>query len=583
LLPHVPGLLLERLIDLKPNLLLLLSATNPIAFCPHCQTASSRVHSYYNRRIKDLPWADFSLRLYLRVRRFYCHNSQCPKVTFAERLGDEIKAYARRTTRLDHKLQKIALVLGGEAGAALARTDLIDVSPDTLLRLLQKVELPAIETPKVLGVDDFAWRKGQRYGTILLNLETHQPIDLLADREVTTFANWLSQHPGIEIISRDRSSAYAEAAKLAAPQAVQVADIFHIYQNLGETLERIVKRHYPSIRPVLEELFNSTENSDLKLSGLPVDEKEKDRKWKTAPVMPPSVPPPLVREGFSRVTSSKATDPNGPIEAELPLKYWEKRKAANQQHRLERFERVQALAAKGLKVSAIAEQLKMGPRTVKRFLKGLPVPPTYTVQYTKLTPYKTYLQRRFLEEGCDNARQLFREIRQQGYSGCASVVSSYITQLRPQAAGIDLSKKRKRTKPKPLREKTPSPRQVRWWFALSSTRLNEKQQQGLDLICKGEAELLKSYELAQAFREMLVNRKAQGLSEWLKTAQGCGVEEMKSLARGLSQDEAAVRAGINLRWSQGPVEGTINKLKLLKRSMYGRAGFELLRKRVLIA
>ncbi|HEX2909930.1 MAG TPA: ISL3 family transposase [Chloroflexia bacterium] len=548
------------------KLVVRLTSSVGAADCPLCQTASRKVHSYYTRHLKDLPWADFSLDLELQVRRFYCSSAQCPKITFAERLGREVEAYARRTTRLNQKLQHLALDLGGEGGAELALKWGIKVSPDTLLRLIAKVEVPQLKTPRVLGVDDFAWRKGQRYGTILLNLETHQPIELLADREMQTFATWLMAHPGVEVISRDRSNSYSEAARLAAPEAIQVADRFHIYQNLGETLERIVRRHYAQLRPLLEPIF--------KPAAQPL------------PPLATSLPEaaaPIVREGFSPLVPTKATEPRLLKAEPLELKYWEKRKAANQQQRLERYQQVQALAAQGLKQTQIAQQLGMGHKTVRQLLKRAPQPPVYKARMNKLDPYKAYLEGRFSQEGVDNAKQLYREIVELGYTGCSSVVSAYVTQLRPLAEGIELTKKRVRTLPKAETKRLPSARQIRWWLSLKPERLNEKQRQALALICQQVAELGESYRLTQTFISMMGERQAAGLTQWISTAQCCGVDELESLARGLAQDEAAVRAGISLPWSQGPVEGTINRLKLLKRAMYGRASFKLLRQRFLAA
>jgi transposase len=194
-----------------------------------------------------------------------------------------------------------------------------------------------------------------------------------------------------------------------------------------------------------------------------------------------------------------------------------------------------------------------------------------------------YLKHRFAEEGCDNSLQLYREIRERGYDGCRSVVTNYVTQLR-QHAGVKAMTGRKQSRqPKPLKGTIPAPGPLHWCFLLPEERLNDKQQAQLDLLCQREAKFAVLHQLAQAFVRLLHEQSDAGLTPWFKEVQRSQIPELISFAKGLQRDEAAVRAGLSLKWSQGPVEGAINKLKLIKRSMYGRANFDLLRTRVLCA
>lgn len=478
--------------------------------------------------LTDLCWADLGVRLVLRVRRFVCSNTLCSRRTFAERLGEQITAYARRTKRCEIQLQSIGLMLGGNAGARLAQVIGLPVSSDTLLRLVRATTVPHYSTPEVLGIDDFALRKGVTYGTILVDVENRHLIDLLPDREKVTVLAWLKAHPGIKAISRDRGMTYAEASREALPEAIQIADRFHLSQNLGETLERLLRRLYPSI----QELF---------VQPVPV------------------------------------------VDSSLPLKRWEAEKQVSQERRMAVYEHVLTLDAQGYNQTEIAEQLRMSRKRVKQLLKGPPQPPIYKQRSTKLAPYKSYLTRRFVEEGYENSLQLYREICAQGYNGCRSVITNYIGQLRQHHGRMTSTGRQPTTQPQPLKDGLPLPGSLRWWFHLSPERLSAKQQAQLTLLCERNVELATAYQLAQEFSRLLRGLKEEELSGWLKKVYESGIAELVSFAKGLERDEAAVRAGLSLPWSQGPVEGAVNRLKLIKRSMYGRAKFDLLRIRVLCA
>jgi transposase len=183
-----------------------------------------------------------AVHLILHVRRFRCQNQQCQQRTFVERLPEVVPRYARRTTRLGATLSLFASALSGQAGSRLLNQVGMAVSADTLLRLAKQAEATAIKAPKILGVDDFAFRRGRTYGTILVDLETHRPVDLLAERTAEALIDWLKRHPGVEVISRDRSTEYARGASEGAPHAQQVADRWHILKNLREATERALKR-----------------------------------------------------------------------------------------------------------------------------------------------------------------------------------------------------------------------------------------------------------------------------------------------------------------------------------------------------
>lgn len=213
------------------------------AVCPLCQHRSCRVHSHYTRTLVDLPCAAKSLRLLVLVRRFFCEHEACTRKIFAERLPELTSVYARRTTRNKERLAELGFLLGGKAAAALSVHLGMKSSRMTVLRILRKEPLPVSQTPRMLGVDEFAFRRGKKYGTLLINLENGTPVDLLSDRQATTLANWLKNHPGVQLISRDRAGEFARGAKEGAPEAVQTADRFHVLRNLAEVVEKVLHNH----------------------------------------------------------------------------------------------------------------------------------------------------------------------------------------------------------------------------------------------------------------------------------------------------------------------------------------------------
>jgi transposase len=252
LLPDASCLRLEGYAVHGETLVFSLSTTQQEAICPYCQTPSQRQNGSYERKPADLPCLDYQVRLDLTVRRFFCENSACGHVTFAQRLPTVVAPYARRTKRLAETQQGVAYECGGELGARLLTLVRMNTSADTVLRLIRGAPEVPVATPRVLGVDDWALRKGQTYGTILVDLELRQVIELLPERSAEVLTTWLKDHPGVEIISRDRGADYIKGITEGAPSAVQVADRWHLLQNLKDALVRLLERKVACLRTITE-------------------------------------------------------------------------------------------------------------------------------------------------------------------------------------------------------------------------------------------------------------------------------------------------------------------------------------------
>jgi transposase len=196
----------------------------------------------------DLPASGRPISLLLHVRHFRCPNRACPRKTFAEPLPDLLLPRAQRTSRLRESLRQFGEEGGGQAGARLSKQQGMACSASTILRLLRHGPLPPPSPVKILGVDEWAWRKGQSYGTILVDLERHLPVDLLPEASADSFATWLKEHPSVELLSRDRGTTFADGATRGAPQALQIADRWHILHNLGEALEKVLARHHADVK-----------------------------------------------------------------------------------------------------------------------------------------------------------------------------------------------------------------------------------------------------------------------------------------------------------------------------------------------
>jgi transposase len=520
-------------------------STQTSAPCPLCATPTRRIHSDYERTLADLPWAQYRVCLQLRVRKWFCRNRACRRRIFTERLPTVAASWARRTLRLAQRLGALGVALGGTAGMQLGPQWDLTVSRNTLLRLLRKLSLPALPTPRVLGVDDFALRKRHTYGTILVDLERRHPVALLPDRTAETVAQWLRQHPAVEVLARDRSQAYADGARQGAPAATQVADRFHLLQNLRETLDQVFLTH----EQALEAVNTLMRQQPVRLPDGAV----------AVPVPPP-------------------------VEMLTPA---QQRAGQRQARRQALHQQVWALHRQGWTAPAIVQQVGLSLRTVQRDLRTA----TFAGRKRRsdlgdsmLNPSKAYLLARW-NAGCHTAMRLFRALRQRGYGGSYGVVAAYARRLR-QAQGLPPGHRRPRQTLPAVAEPSClplTPRRATWLVLRRETKRTETEAQQLTALRGQQAEVAEAIDLAQDFMRLVRQRQPERLDPWLQRATTSAVDAIRRFATGLYEDYEAVKAGVTLPWNSGPVEGHINRLKMLKRQMFGRAHLDLLSRRFLLA
>ena len=513
--------------------------------CPLCERRAGRVHSRYERTLADLPWGEHAIVLRLRVRRLFCDNPRCERRIFAERLPGIAAPWSRKTARLTGRLTAVGLALGGAAGARLSRELLVPTARNTLLRLSRAAPLPPEATPSVLGVDDWALRKRHSYGTALVDLERRRPVALLPDREAGTLAAWLREHPGVQLVARDRSGAYADGIRRGAPEAVQVADRFHLLQNLAEALETTFTAHAASLRAVDQARVQA-----------------------------------VIADGGAVPVAA----PRSPARAATLA-------AGRRERRMARYRQVWDLHREGWPGHAIARRLGLGRSTVVRYLRHTVFPERKgrsDVGRSLLDPWKPLLLEQW-NAGQRDGRRLFRELQGQGYRGSYATLARYTQRLRLAQEGAAPQRPRAARR-RPIRpsvidrpERPLTPRTAAWLALRRPERRNAGEAERLARLCDRDTSLAEAVDLAEEFAGLIRARQPERLGPWLARARDGRLPAFRGFAKRLGSDEAAVRTAAMLPWSTGQVEGQINRLKTIKRQKYGRAKLDLLSRRFLLA
>lgn len=508
------------------------------AACPGCRKRSARVHARYRRELSDLPVGGLPARVIATIRRFKCLSPRCAQATFSEQIPGLTTPFARRTPPLTGALVKVALSVAGRAGSRLATGLAMPCCRDVLIRLIRAQPLPDPGQIEVLGVDDFAVRRGQSYNTILIDMATRKPVDVLPDREAKTLATWLAGHPEVRFTCRDRASAYADGIRTGAPQAIQVADRFHLWKNLCEAAQRTVAAHHRCLRAAAAAAGAVPALPEHPALALPAAEAV--------------VPPVRVR----RLT----------------------------QRTRERHAAVHEALDRGLSRSGVSRELNLDIQTVRRFANAATAEELLGKaenRTTCLDPWTDVVNQRW-NEGVTSATAITAELRGLGFKGSAQVVRRYLQPLRLPGTSPSHPDPRRR-RPAPSAPAVPKPRAISRALLTHPDRLTEDDALIVKNAITGCAHLERLHEHVRAFAKIMARRRGQELPAWLDAVEAGDLPELRSLAIGMRRDLPAIINGLTLEHSSGAVEGNVTRVKKLKRDGYGRANFDLLRARILLA
>jgi len=505
------------------------------ADCPDCKVTSHYLHGVYWRHPQDLISSERPIKLWIRVKRFRCENQACSRRTFAQSFPEFLSYKAQRTERFKRMQARVGLQLGGELGQKVLRELNLNSSGDTLLRATRTLDPAPTPPPRVIGVDDWAFRKGHTYGTIIVDLERRRVLDLLADRTAPTLKAWLEKHPSIEIVARDRASEYSRAISSALPQVQQVADRFHLLLNVSQAVHTWLRRDKKKILAALESFS----------------------------------PSPL--------TASQTDSLKPQASPERRLRPYHRDREA----RRKQYDAVVALRKEGVNQAQIARETGVPYRTVRWWLqKGYF--PERLGRTRALEPVVTeHLTRRWLE-GESSLSSLVREVTDLGYDLQESTIRTFLHGLQIQKSGAYQRDKKSYARGGLLYPTI----QLTRWLTMPAKDLSDEGKAVLEHLAKALPDLQTNYRLVQRFRKMIAQpglEQQAPFRTWLKEFRSALAPELVRLAKSFQRDQAAVEAAVTLPWSNGQTEGWVGKLKLIKRLHYGRASFSLLRRHLLMS
>lgn len=481
------------------------------------------MHGRYRRRLADAAIGGCAVVIDLLVRRFKCVSPACPAVTFAEQVPGLTHPHARRTPVLQHQLAQFAVALAARPAARLAGRLGVTVAKDTLLRLVRSLPDPPVGNLRAVGIDDFTLHRRHVYATIIVDLETRRPVEVIEGREAGPVAAWLAEHPEIDVVARDRARAYAEAARAGAPQAQQVADRWHLWKNLCEAVDKTVAAHHGCVKTA----FAAAEPPPLEQPAPPLPDQHCDVRGRPGRWSPG---PPNGTKPF-RNSSRQA----GRCVASAVTSAWTITPCA-------------ATPAPTAWTNSSHQRSTAAPCSTS----SSPTCMSSTARVTATRPNST------------------RQLQAQGFTGGPATVSRYLRLLK---AG-----KTAPPSPRPV----PAPRTAASWLLTNPDRLGPEQARTLGDVQAACPHLDAAARHVRGFAAMLTNLTGQDLPAWIEQVRQDDLPHLRQFAEGLTTDLDAVTAGLTTSWSSGQVEGQNTRAKLVKRLGYGRANFDLLRKRILL-
>ncbi len=509
--------------------------------CPNCGKFSKKIHDRYIRTISDLPVFQHRTIIRLKIRKFKCGNTRCKRKVFSEQIP-AILRYSRRTNRVLGILDSLAIELTGKLGSILSKQLFITVSCSTITRIAHSQQLSEIKQPRVLGVDDWAYRKGVSYGTILIDMETSKPIDILPSRESNALKKWLMKYNDVQIVTRDRATSYASAIIEACPNAVQVADRFHLLMNLSDALDT----YFKSVSPKIRSLIMAKSNEFLELQE---NEDEKELRTSKPQAMP--------------VTQE-------PAEPKVD-------------QRLEKFNKVKELQAKGVSILRISKNLSMNRTTVRSYFLQETLSPRSHSKSTNIELFTGHILSRLNTNGYI-IKDIIEEIKGLGFNGSKTQAYHNINIIKENHGICTQGFTQIQCTRIPYVRPLNSRRLARYIGSRMTEITDHYERYYLQTLLDNITELRIVRKLVQIFKTMFA-RGCGNIRRWIDFVNRSKYKlaGLKTFAKGLLRDIEAVENGINMRWSNGAVEGHVNRIKSIKRQMYGRASFELLRKKVILS
>ncbi len=522
------------------------------AKCPSCSKRSRYIHSYYQRKLVDLSMCGRAVQILLKVRKFKCNNKSCMQSIFSEQHMALAKKYSRKTVRTTQFLQQLLVEISSSKGAHISRLCHIGQSSSTCLRIVKSIELPTPSNLTVVGIDDWAYRKGRCYGTIVVDTANHRPVALLEGRDQEVVKKWLKENDTITHITRDRSSSYSKAITTVAPQVEQIADRFHLVKNLGDHLAEEIRREYKTIKKsylALQQKDDNGADSDTVLTSMS-DNNRCQREHNT--VKERSVNPRTV----------------------------------------ELHSQVHKLNGNNYSQRAIAKILKINRKTVRKYLQAKQ-PPSYPYVSRYRHNYEAYMKA--IKKCCNDRMsiiEIYRSIVAQGFRGKQSTFYHWFNfsfpdyqykkhqPLPPTTLALNHRVVRlSRISPKKLAIHLTNPE----WGVSKETGECSDTHILVEKVIASSLLLQEMREAYSSFRELLNSKDESKLNLWIESYHNCSSRGIRTFVRGIRSDMEAVKNAIKYQWSNGVVEGHVNRLKTKKREMYGRAGFDLLMRKVILS